>query len=335
MPRLNLFRLFSYLIVLFTVLITFYIFNSNQTYKKLALKEIEQRKKLIEENYKEKKTKEKNLLLKQKEKIINNVLDVGHLIYNRVPKCGSMSVTTLFYRLGSINKFQVTSPWEPGEKQEKSDEEENEFVNMIRGRAETPMAYIRHIYFVDFKIYKQKQPLYVNILRDPIERFVSFYYFTRWGNSRGGGKSKMNEERKNETVDDCVRKRRNECTNPYWQVVPYFCGNYPGCMSRSRWAVERAKHNIDNNYLFVGTIEDLDTSLEILEYIAPQYFKNAKKLYHENPENQKVKKETKTKNKQPTSEETKKFLREQTSLMLEYELYNFVNLKMYNLAKFL
>ena len=67
-----------------------------------------------------------------------------------------MSVTTLFYRLGSINKFQVTSPWEPGEKQEKSDEEENEFVNMIRGRAETPMAYIRHIYFVDFKMFVYK-----------------------------------------------------------------------------------------------------------------------------------------------------------------------------------
>ena len=78
------------------------------------------------------------------------------MIYNRVPKCGSMSVTTLFYRLGSINKFQVLSPWEPGEKQEKSDEEEKEFVNMIKSTKEFPMAYIRHIYFVDFTTFVWK-----------------------------------------------------------------------------------------------------------------------------------------------------------------------------------
>lgn len=74
MPRLNLFRLSSYLVVLCTILVTIYNFTSNKTYKKLTLRQIEHERKLLEENYVKKKIKEQNLLLEQKEKVINNQL---------------------------------------------------------------------------------------------------------------------------------------------------------------------------------------------------------------------------------------------------------------------
>ena len=37
------------------------------------------------------------------------------LVFNRVPKCGSITFTRLFYELGARNHFNVTSPYEPGE----------------------------------------------------------------------------------------------------------------------------------------------------------------------------------------------------------------------------
>ena len=37
--------------------------------------------------------------------------------------------------------------------------------------------YIRHQYFIDFAEHKQKRPLYINVIRDPVEKFRSFYSF--------------------------------------------------------------------------------------------------------------------------------------------------------------
>ena len=80
------------------------------------------------------------------------------------------------------------------------------------------------------------------MIRDPIDRFESFYYFSRFGNVKGGGgKAKLSEIQKLETVDQCVERRRKECIQPVWQVVPYLCGSAPVCQERSRDALERAK----------------------------------------------------------------------------------------------
>ena len=57
----------------------------------------------------------------------------------------------------------------------------------------------------------------------------------------GGGKAKLPEVQKLETVDDCVKRRRKECTEPVWQVVPYLCGMDKICQERGRPALEQAK----------------------------------------------------------------------------------------------
>nr|XP_002130122.1 uronyl 2-sulfotransferase-like [Ciona intestinalis] len=257
--------------------------------------------------------------------------DRNYVVYNRVPKCGSMSMTTLCYRLGGANGFKVASPYEDGEKPNKNEEEEANFVEFLHEQSPGYM-YIRHQYFIDFTRFGQKQPLYVNMIRDPVSRFESFYYFSRFGNERGGGgaSSRMSEIRRQESIDECIQRRRQECIKPYWQVVPYFCGQDPGCMSRSKWAVDKAKQNIKEHYVFVGILEDLDNSLKVLEAILPSYFNDASNIYL-NPENERMKHETHTRNKRETSEAARDFLKSETSLKLEYDLYEFVKSELENL----
>ena len=52
--------------------------------------------------------------------------------------------------------------------------------------------------------------------------------------------------------------------------------------SRSQWAVDKAKENIRKHYAFVGVLEDLEDSLQLMEILMPRYFQNAKVVY-QNP----------------------------------------------------
>ena len=88
------------------------------------------------------------------------------------------------------------------------------------------------------------------MIRDPIARFESFYYFSRFGNNLGGGgHAKLTDERRAESIDECVSKRRPECKNPWWQIVPYICGHHPACSKRSQEAVDIAK--VRKKFFFV------------------------------------------------------------------------------------
>ena len=65
-------------------------------------------------------------------------------------KCGSMSMTTLCYKLGGKNSFKVESPYEPGEQPKKTREQEFEFIDYLKAQ-EAPYMYIRHQYYIDFR----------------------------------------------------------------------------------------------------------------------------------------------------------------------------------------
>ncbi|CBY40178.1 unnamed protein product [Oikopleura dioica] len=249
-----------------------------------------------------------------------------YVVFNRVPKCGSMSMTQLAYDLGGKNQFKVESPYEPGEKQTKSQEEQDAFRKYVFDQ-KPPYMYIRHQNYVDFWDPVEKEKVaYINMIRDPIARFESFYYFSRFGNNLGGGgRAKLNEERKKETVDDCVAKKRQECVKPWWQIVPYLCGQVtdPRCQERDQWAVDRAKYNIDQNYAFVGLLDELEMSLAVLEQLLPEFYKDARSLVKQDSF-VKMKNGTLTTFKKPASEKSREYLMTQTSLKYEYQIYDHV-----------
>ena len=49
----------------------------------------------------------------------------------------------------------------------------------------------------------------------------------------------------------------------------------------SRWALDRAKENMERSYPVVGFLEDLTITLKVLERALPRFFSGVGKLYSE------------------------------------------------------
>ena len=80
----------------------------------------------------------------------------------------------------------------------------------------------------------------MNVIRDPIARFSSFYHFIRFGNKEGDGADvPMDEKKKLRTLEDCIKLNVPECKRPVWQIVPYLCGQNPMCRNRTAEAVSK------------------------------------------------------------------------------------------------
>lgn len=89
---------------------------------------------------------------------------------------------------------------------------------------------------------------------------------------------------------------------------------------------------MEENYLFVGVLEEMPKSLKILEQLLPHFFGGATELSEENASRE-MRDQTITLNKKPASPETRRFLRENTSIGLEYKLYDFVVEHLQRIAK--
>ena len=52
--------------------------------------------------------------------------------------------------------------------------------------------------------------------------------------------------------------------------IPYFCGSSSECLTLgSREALELAKYNIENKFVTVGLLENLDVTHQVLECLMP------------------------------------------------------------------
>ena len=96
-------------------------------------------------------------------------LDSGKLVlYNRISKCGSMTMIALLKRLATKNKFQVSR------KIDLKRIVKNYNPNM------KDTIFIEHRIFQPLPKSLRKNITYINIMRNPIKRFVSFYYYNRF-----------------------------------------------------------------------------------------------------------------------------------------------------------
>ncbi|XP_061388106.1 heparan sulfate 2-O-sulfotransferase pipe-like, partial [Musca vetustissima] len=271
--------------------------------------------------------------------------EVDVVFFNRVPKVGSQSLMELMQRLGKVNHFvhsrDVGKPHEtillPPPKQK---ELIHEIYNLTR-----PRIYSQHIAYINFTQHHMPRPIYINLIRDPIERIRSWHYYVRAEWYYRDLKAKLGDrapkmppkEFMEMDLDTCVKTGNIHCQFNQMQVknpagdhrrqTLFFCGqNKKLCMPfNSKAAMQKAKRTVEEDYAVVGTWEDTNITLSVLEHYIPRFFRNAKTLYYEGKDRlSRVNRNNVTR---PISEETRMILSK--NLTHEIEFYEFCKQRLY------
>ncbi|KAK6638435.1 hypothetical protein RUM44_008864 [Polyplax serrata] len=175
-----------------------------------------------------------------------------------------------------------------------ADEEIVEQITKTEKEEAVPISFDRHFYFINFTKFDKQWPIYVNLVRDPVEKAVSRFYYGRVTPSyrnpdikrailKGLIKpTKSHSEVKN--FEDCVRMADPECNfisgHSYDLTIPYFCGQESRCrLLNDKWALQKAKENVDAYFPVVGVLEELNKTLAVLEDRIPIFFKGVQHVY--------------------------------------------------------
>ncbi|KAK1125291.1 hypothetical protein K0M31_005664 [Melipona bicolor] len=186
------------------------------------------------------------------------------------------------------------------------------------------------------------QPIYINIVRDPVERVISWYYYVRapW----------YYVERKQifpdlplpdpnwlkKDFESCVLKADRECRylegeihegiGDHRRQTLFFCGHSEKCTPfNTVGALERAKMAVEKHYAVVGVLEDVNTTLTVLENYIPRFFRGATDVYYD--EVNAFTRINRNFFKPPVSEEVKDMVR--GNFTREIEFYQFCKQRLY------
>ncbi|RWS24455.1 Heparan sulfate 2-O-sulfotransferase 1-like protein [Leptotrombidium deliense] len=253
------------------------------------------------------------------------------IVYNRVPKTGSTSFIGLAYDLCKTNKFNVLHLNVSRNSHVMSLSDQSRFVsNVTDWTQKQPSLYHGHIAFIDFsKFGVQKKPIYINLIREPLSRLVSYYYFLRFGDNFRPYVVRKRQGNK-VSFDECVEHGDRDCDpNNMWLQIPFFCGHSAECWTPgNEWALKQAKKNLIEHYLIVGVTEKMHEFVAILEATLPRFFKGATNLYEKGLKSHL----RKTYNKVEPSTETVSKIRDSKIWQMENEFYQFA-LQQFNFIK--
>ncbi|XP_063966713.1 heparan sulfate 2-O-sulfotransferase 1-like [Lytechinus pictus] len=107
------------------------------------------------------------------------------IIYNRVPKTGSTSLTSLPYTLCETLRYHVLHICTVEHTQVLSVQDQIGIVrNISSWSVKQPGFFHGHFAYLDFPRFGSHiNPIYINMVRSPLDRFISYYYFLRHGDN--------------------------------------------------------------------------------------------------------------------------------------------------------
>jgi len=278
------------------------------------------------------------------------------VFHNKLPKSGSTTMKYIISTLQKANDFHMdyqspcinkaTCATDPAD----GIGAESTLANHVRAeREQHPGKFIllKHQYWLNFTEHGMEQPTYINVVRDPVTRFASMYYFNRYGFKSMGSADRQGvvrhswkgtEEDIKRTLDMCIEQQGEECTEPLQVLVRYFCGTAQECNMKSakmgkfgalnNWdkvakAAELAKKKIITQYYSIGLMEKFDETLSLFEKMLPGFFTGAPAAYRSQfVQNQRE--SSKTAHTDGYSNSTRSWL-EEGPLRYEMDLYKLIS----------
>lgn len=178
--------------------------------------------------------------------MLNNTQFATHdfLLFNRVPKVGSEHLIELIRLLSEQNKFGVSrAPFSEPIASQLDEDDQADLAEKIHNMG-SPYAYSMHFNYINFRLYDLPQPIYINMVRDPVERVISWFYYRRtpWIAVQTYKFTKQFHNTKfyKKTYEQCVQEKDPECVymeganfeqnlaNHIKQTL-FFCGHDPVC----------------------------------------------------------------------------------------------------------
>ncbi|XP_063847963.1 heparan sulfate 2-O-sulfotransferase 1-like [Scylla paramamosain] len=275
----------------------------------------------------------------------NRTPDTIWLFFNRIPRTAGQTLVSLMKSLGPDLNYQhqehvYRTPW-----QRLMTEEEQRSLGTWFEYNFWPKSYDRFSMFINFTQHRSRyvtmRPAFVTLVRDPVEKYASYFRFKRVDIERV--KLEMSaRERKTpgsgrvwywRKLDQCVAEGDLECdlrdgARDFTSAIPFLCGQHEQCLRvGDKWALQKAKYNAEFEYSVVGLTEHWNTTLAVLEHYLPLFFRGARQRYwsdefasqrylNKNPKKYKA-----------IQDEVKKFLKER--LALEFELYEFLQQRLH------
>lgn len=265
------------------------------------------------------------------------------IVYNRLPKCGSTLMLHLLHGLLVENKrFDYMSSTHYTHNRFSS-AEQIELSKSIIAYSQTlggrSVVYNQHFHFFNMPSTSTTVFKYINVIRDPLHQalsafdYVRYMYLTYPNNPLT---ETLLPSVRNMTMDECVLEGDPaRClTKSYggMSMISYFCGQSSVCDDTktrpvSRAALSIAKANINRFYIWVGVLEYLESSLELLGFVLPSIFEGVVNTYRKIIKHSRVN-VTPAHYRNVISNKTRTILFE--LLEPEYELYEFVRMRFIN-----
>jgi hypothetical protein len=252
------------------------------------------------------------------------------LFFNRVPKVGSQTTMELLKSLSHKNQFTYHKDRTQKVETIKLTYNEEKWLANLVNYFEPPSVYVKHVCFVNFTQFDMDMPIYVNLVRDPVERVISWYYYVRapWyfvERKRAFPDLPLpNPNWLRKDYETCVKRGDKECTyvdgderDDFGQQTEFFCGQEDDCTGfNTEIAMKRAMKHVEENYAVVGILEEMNKTLTVLEHYVPRFFKGALNTYWE--EIHMYSKINRNIYKPPVSEATKEIVRKNFTREIEF-----------------
>jgi hypothetical protein len=196
------------------------------------------------------------------------------LVYNRIPKAGSTTLMSLVKKLSVENDFTMLTP----EPYFRHDKLLLAIFDAIKSRKRTLI--VNHFFFPEL-LYND-QVSYMNMMRDPVSRTVSDFYYLRSVDARGNRAVSYSKEHGDISIDECysgTTEYSTVCEIPGNYQTSFFCGRegHP-CHNDVRMKETLGLQNMKQHYR-VGIEERYEETLAMLEQSYPRFFKGISSIY--------------------------------------------------------